>query len=121
MMSAAVVVAVASLVVRKRVKEGGEDAGEKDGGRMNLAFSTAFLSLNSRREERYNLHCVTDGCIVVHNTVKLEILAGIWRLSPQSPDHRTYICGEEILIWRFERRPPNRQIFRPYGNYVNKR
>ena len=52
MRSAAVVVAV-SVVVRMRVRVDGGDTRERDGGRTNLGSLMTFLSLNSRREERY--------------------------------------------------------------------
>ena len=54
MRTAAVVVAV-SAVVRMRVRMDGGDVRERgrDQGRTNLASLMSFLSLNSRREERY--------------------------------------------------------------------
>ena len=52
MRTAGVVVAV-SVVVRMRMDGGGARERGGEGGIMNLAFLTTFLSPNSRREERY--------------------------------------------------------------------
>ena len=54
-MRTAVVVVAVSVVVRMRVRIDGGDVRERgrDQGRTNLAFLMSFLSLNSRREERY--------------------------------------------------------------------